>query len=211
MLDEFLFRGHLDDEEEICAIVHKHWVLGVMTLFWPTTSFAAAWAVLYYVPFRMMFYIISLWGVVSLVWWLRNFFDYYLDAWIITDQGVLDLEWHGWFHRQVTRMLYSDIQGVSYEVQGLMGTLMDFGFVSIEKISTDALVEMEAVRHPKAVTRMILKNMEKYLHSKNLKDARHVQELLAEVIANRVRLDDVESELEEEEAEELVENENNVE
>lgn len=196
MLDQCLFRGHLDDDEEIRAIVHKHWILGVVTLFWPTVSFMVSWAVLYYVPFRMMFYIISLWGVVSLVWWLRNFFDYYLDAWIITDHGVLDLEWHGWFHRQVTRILYSDIQGVSYEVQGIMGTLMDFGFVSIEKISTDTLVEMEAVRHPKTVTRMILRNMEAYLHSKNLKDARHVQELLAEVIANQVRLDDAESELE---------------
>lgn len=199
MLDQFLFQGHLDDEEEIRAIVHKHWALGVRSLFWPTVSFVVSWAVLYYVPFRMMFYLIALWGVVSLVWWLRNFFDYYLDAWIITDQGVVDLEWHGWFHRQVTRILYSDIQGVSYEVQGLMGTLMNFGFVSIEKISTDSLVEMEAVSHPKAIARMILKNMEEYLHSKNLKDARHVQELLAEVIANRVRLDDAEEALEAEE------------
>jgi len=204
MLDQFLFRTHLDDEEEIHAIIHKHWLLGVKVLFWPTVSFVASWIMLYYVPFRMTFYIISIWGIISLVWWLRNFFDYYLDAWIVTDQGVLDLEWHGWFHRQVTRILYSDIQGVSYEVQGVMGTLMNFGFVSIEKISTNVLVEMESVKCPKAVSRMILKNMEKYLHSKNLKDARHVQELLAEVIANQVQLVDAEAQMEEEE--EIVEN-----
>ncbi|MBI3336546.1 hypothetical protein HYZ98_03205 [Candidatus Peregrinibacteria bacterium] len=204
MLDQFLFRAHLDDEEEIRAIIHKHWLLGVRALFWPTVSFFASWAILYYVPFRMMFYIIALWGMISLVWWLRNFFDYYLDAWIITDQGVLDLEWHGWFHRQVTRILYSDIQGVSYEVQGVLGTLMNFGLVSIEKISTDAIVEMDAVKHPKVITRIILKNMEEYLHGKNLKDARHVQELLAEVIANQVQLEDAENRLDEEEEEEEV-------
>ena len=186
------------------AIIHKHWLLGVKVLFWPTVSFVASWIMLYYVPFRMTFYLISICGMVSLVWLLRNFFDYYLDAWIVTDQGVLDLEWHGWFHRQVTRILYSDIQGVSYEVQGVMGTIMNFGFVSIEKISTNVLVEMESVKCPKAVSRMILKNMEKYLHSKNLKDARHVQELLAEVIANQVQLVDAEAQMEEEE--EIVEN-----
>ena len=38
---------------------------------------------------------------------------------------------------------------------------------------------------------MILKNMETYLHSKNMKDARHVQELLSGLVAGQVQLKDV--------------------
>ena len=191
-LDHLLFRRHLDDDEEVIAVIHKHWLLGVRALLWPTVSFVLSWVLLYYVPFIVMFYGVSLWSVLSIVWWLRNFFDYYLDAWIITDQGVIDLEWHGWFHRASSRILYSDIQGVSYEIFGILGTLLRFGELSIEKISTGDTVSLEYVKDPRKVEARILKNMEQYLHSKNIKDARRVQELLAEIVTTHIQLDDAE-------------------
>ena len=191
-LDHLLFRRHLDDDEEVIAVIHKHWLLGVRALLWPTVSFVLSWVLLYYVPFIVMFYGVSLWSVLSIVWWLRNFFDYYLDAWIITDQGVIDLEWHGWFHRASSRILYSDIQGVSYEIFGILGTLLRFGELSIEKISTGDTVSLEYVKDPRKVEAWILKNMEQYLHSKNIKDARRVQELLAEIVTTHIQLDDAE-------------------
>ena len=118
-LNSILFARHLDDDEGVTAIVHKHWMLGIKHFLWPVFSFLLAWLVLYVVPFLLVFYLVALWAVGSLVWLLRNFFDYYLDAWIITDKGIIDVAWHGWFHRQSTRVLYSDIQGVSYEIQGV--------------------------------------------------------------------------------------------
>src|SRR3989338_1727077 len=197
-LDHLLFSRHLDDDEEVIAIIHKHWLLGVRALLWPTVSFVLSWVLLYYVPFIVMFYGVSLWSVLCIVWWLLNFFDYYLDAWIITDQGVIDLEWHGWFHRASSRILYSDIQGVSYEIFGILGTLLRFGELSIEKISTGDTVSLEYVKDPRKVEACILKNMEQYLHSKNIKDARRVQELLAEIVTTHIQLDDADGEDDEE-------------
>lgn len=197
-LDHLLFRRHLDDDEEVIAIIHKHWLLGIRSLLWPTVFFFLSWVLLYYVPFMVMFYGVSLWSVLAVVWWLRNFFDYYLDAWIITDQGVIDLEWHGWFHRASSRILYSDIQGVSYEIIGILGTILRFGELSIEKISTGDTVSLEYVKDPRKVETCILKNMEHYLHSKNLKDAKRVQELLTEIVTNHMQLDETEDEGDEE-------------
>lgn len=195
-LDHLLFRRHLDDDEEVIAIIHKHWLLGIRSLLWPTVFFFLSWVLLYYVPFMVMFYGVSLWSVLAIVWWLRNFFDYYLDAWIITDQGVIDLEWHGWFHRASSRILYSDIQGVSYEIIGILGTILRFGELSIEKISTGDTVSLEYVKDPRKVESCILKNMERYLHGKNIKDARRVQELLAEIVTTHIQLNDADGEKE---------------
>ena len=128
-------------------------------------------------------------SIAALIVAARNFFDYYLDAWIITDQGIIDLEWHGWFHRQSSRVLYSDIQGVSYEVQGLMGTMLRYGTVSVEKISTGTAISLSSVENPRKIETLILKNMEAYLHSKNLKDSKHVQELLTNFVTNQVQID----------------------
>ncbi|MFA7681888.1 MAG: PH domain-containing protein [Candidatus Peribacteraceae bacterium] len=190
-LNTLLFTRHLDDDEIITKIIHKHWILGIRFLFWPSVSFIVAWLVLYAVPFLAMFYVVALWATISLVWWLRNFFDYYLDAWIITNAGIIDVEWHGWFHRESTRVLYSDIQGVSYEIQGVLGTVLRYGTISVEKISTGNVVSLDHVSHPRSVESLIMKNMEKYLYSKNLKDSRHVQELLSQLVAGEVQLNDI--------------------
>ena len=199
-LNDTFFSRHLDDDEEVQMIVHKHWLLGIKELFLPTASFLVLWVLLYVAPFRAVFYGVALLSIASVVWWIRNFFDYYLDAWIITDQGIIDVEWHGWFHRQSTRVLYSDVQGLSYEIQGVFGTLLRYGEISVEKISTGNVIAMDHVPYPRSVEAVVLQNMEDYLHSKNLVDARHVQEILTSVIAREMQLEEFEEEEEEEEA-----------
>jgi hypothetical protein len=145
-----------------------------------------------------VFFIVAIWSVIAIVWLLRNFFDYYLDAWIITDAGIIDVEWHGWFHRESTRVLYSDVQGVSYEIQGVAATLLRFGEISVEKISTGNAISLDYVSRPRSVEGIIMRSMEEYLHGKNLKDAKHVQELLSEIVARESQLEECEDEDDEE-------------
>lgn len=189
MLNRLLFKRHLEDDETLMRVVHKHWLIGLKALFWPTLFLALCGGIVWLNPAsRGLVIFMSFWAVVVAVWWLRNFFDYFLDAWLITDQGFIDVAWHGWFHRQSTRTLYSDLQGVSYEIKGVLGTLLRFGTVSTEKISTGASISLEYVKHPKSVETLILKNMEAYLHSKNMKDASQIQELLSSLVAQQIQL-----------------------
>jgi hypothetical protein len=191
MLSSILFKKHLEEDESLLCVVHKHWLLGFKSLFWPTALIVIAFLILYLNHARGMVIVMGFWLFVFLIWWLRNFFDYYLDAWLITDQGIIDIAWHGWFHRQSTRVLYSDLQGISYEIQGVLGTLMRFGTVSIEKISTGEAISLENVSNPKGVESLVLKSQETYLHTKNMKDAKHVQNLLATLVAEQIQLQDV--------------------
>ncbi|TSC58039.1 MAG: Uncharacterized protein Greene041619_818 [Candidatus Peregrinibacteria bacterium Greene0416_19] len=188
MLDAFLFGRHVEADEKVSRIVHAHWLLGIKYLLVPAVSFLLAVLVLYSHPTRFFFYLTSLWSVLSLVWLMRNFCDYYLDVWIITDQGVISLEWLGWFHRQSTRVLYSDVQGVSHETHGIAGTFLRFGTVSIEKVSTGTTVSLESVPRPKLVETLILRNREAYLHSKNMHNSKHVQEILSEIVSHEIQL-----------------------
>ena len=87
-------------------------------------------------------------------------------------------------------MLFSDIQGVSYEIQGIAATFLSYGSISVEKISTGSVFELDHAPHPRKVEKMILKHMEGYMHSKNLKDARHVQDILSQMVANEMQLQD---------------------
>ena len=191
MLQKMLFTKHLDDDEVLVRVVHKHWLLGVKALFWPTVWLAIAGAVALGFPTRPILILSGVAGIVFFVWWLRNFFDYFLDAWIITNEGIIDVAWHGWFHRESARILYSDIQGVSYEIKGVIGTLLQVGMISVEKISTGDSVSLESVKRPKKIESLLLSHQEKYLHKKNLKDSKQVQELLATLVAERLQLQDL--------------------
>ncbi len=192
MLQNFFFGRHVDDEETILLVVHKHWLLGMRTLLLPSIIFIAISCIVYVARTKAMLYGISLAEAGVSIWWIRNFFDYYLDAWIITNKGVIDLEWHGWFHRSSARVLYSDIQGVGYEVKGMWGTLLRYGTVQLEKISNGSTISMQFVKNPRKVEVTILEAMEAYLLKKNLKDASTVQGILAEFVASSLQKQHVE-------------------
>lgn len=188
MLQKMLFTKHLDDDEVLVRVVHKHWLLGVKALFWPTAWIAFVALMCVGFPTRPMFIIAGVAEFVFAVWWLRCFFDYYLDAWIITNEGIIDIAWHGWFHRESARILYSDIQGVSYEIKGVIGTLLQVGVIAVEKISTGDSVSLESVKRPKKIESLLLLNQEKYLHKKNLRDGKQVQKMLASLLADQVNM-----------------------
>jgi len=194
MLNAWLFKRHLDDDEEVIRIIHKHWFTGLKFLFFPVVVFFGLIALLAIAFSIVLFYIIAIIAVFVLVWGLRNFLDYYLDAWMITDTGIVDVEWHGWFHRQSSRVLYSDLQGVSYEINGIGETVLRYGTISVEKISTGTEISMEYVSRPREVEALILKCMEDYVYKKNLKDATAVQDILANVIAREMQLKDLRGE-----------------
>ncbi|MDD5041683.1 MAG: PH domain-containing protein [Candidatus Peribacteraceae bacterium] len=192
-LNRWFFQKHLEDDEEVRLYVHKHWRLGLRQLFWPTIAFVTSWVFLAIAPFLIIFYVVALASMMAAVWWIRNFFDYFLDVWLVTDQSLIDVKWHGWFHRSSTKILFSDIQGVSYEIKGISGTLLGFGTISVEKVSTGGTVSLDNVSRPRDVSAAILENMEQYLHGKNLKDAKRIQELLSGVVSRELSLGELKS------------------
>ncbi|MBI2523864.1 PH domain-containing protein [Candidatus Peregrinibacteria bacterium] len=199
MLDRLLFLRHLEPDEELQKIVHKHWIVILLAVLWPGASFLLATVTIALLPYRPIVLLAGGWAAFSIIWWIRNFFGEYLDAWIVTDAAIINVEWFGWFHRKSTRILYSDIEEVSYEIQGILATLFRYGTLSIERVATGSVVDLDYVKSPREVESMILRNMETYLHTKNLKDATHVQEILSEIVAEQLQLRDIEDAEEEEE------------
>jgi hypothetical protein len=187
VLQKFFFGKHLDDDEKILLIVQKNWFCGLKLLFVPTCLFIALWSILYFVHTMIVFYGISIASLGLLIWWMRSFLDYYLDAWIVTNMGVIEIEWHGWFHRSSSRVLYSDIQGIGYEIKGIVGTLFRTGTISLEKISTGSAIEMSSVYSPKRVEMAVLGAMEAYMLQKNLRDATTVQNILTELVTSTLQ------------------------
>src|SRR3989338_7355384 len=191
MLEQF-FQRHLEDDEPLYLIIHKHWFLSVKELSLPVLAFIGTLILGFIAPITSVFAILLMIDVGIFVWFFRNFLDYYLDALLITDRAVIDVEWHGWFHRESTRVDYSSIEGVSYEIQGILGTMLNFGTITIERIGSGSVVEIEKVKYPRDVESAILACQSECLRTKNLKDSAQVKDIIAEIVAERMQMNDME-------------------
>lgn len=77
-------------------------------------------------------------GFFFLLWclflWVLFFFywtDYYLDAWVITDRRIFDIEQKGVFRRDISVTRLERVQDVTVSVSGVFATFLHFGDIHI--------------------------------------------------------------------------------
>ena len=161
-----LFPSQLDDEK-IYIVVRQHWVVLLKKLFiW--FIFAAA-LVLFrrygeawlpglfegdigavtklFVQIYTLFLTLSLF----LIWLI-----YYLNVQIITDRRIVDVDQVGLFHHEVSELHIENIEDVTSEVSGLLGTIFDYGDVYVQTAGTVERFEFSDVPNPGSINKLIL-------------------------------------------------------
>jgi hypothetical protein len=101
-------------------------------------------------------------GYYLMIWlfFFMNFTDYYLDAWIVTDDRILNIEQHSLFSRTVSELDLSNVQDVTSEVKGIFAYVFGFGDVYIQTAGEKERFVFEQVRHPEEVRKNMLRLVE---------------------------------------------------
>ncbi len=111
--------------------------------------------------------------------------DWYLDAWLITSQSVIDVEWHGLFHRESSRVDYVDLKEITYEIEGVLATLLNYGIIHIH-LNSGGSVDLERAANPRNTELMVKRYKDKFLQSLKMTDSATIQEILADVVRNHI-------------------------
>ncbi len=100
-------------------------------------------------------------------WWLflwiaafNTFTLYFLNVWILTTERIIEVRQPRYFSRRVSSFFLSRVQDVTSDVEGFLGTLLDFGFIHVETAGEDAAFEMHGIRHPRGLRDMILREID---------------------------------------------------
>lgn len=101
--------------------------------------------------------------------WLFFFFsfiDYYLDAWIITNERIIDIRQDGFFARNISEQRLYRVQDVTSEVRGFFPTILKYGNIYIQTAGSKERFFFEEVPNPENIRNLITKLMEenKILH-----------------------------------------------
>lgn len=167
----------LQQNEKIILMRHKHWFVFVshllpvlMLYFLPYILFGLLGTLvsktslslsLSFVNARMEIFLGLFW---TLLIWILSFVtwtDYYLDAWILTDKRVIDIEQEGFFRRQVSSFRYEQIQDMTVSIQGLIPTFLNFGSLEVQTAGSSAKLYIHGVANPNEIRDMIFNRMDK--------------------------------------------------
>ncbi len=89
---------------------------------------------------------------------------YYLDAWIISSEHLIDIEQVGLFYRQTSVLRMDKIQDVTVETPGFFSTLLRFGNIRVQSAGDEQEFLMRGIGDPQRVREAILHQQDLVFH-----------------------------------------------
>lgn len=151
------------EDETVVVVVRKHWYILAVRIAWSTLVVILITAALvtanYWSFLNTQGVVMPLLYIVTVALWMfymvYEYYDWWEDKLIITDQRILGVDRKGLFSRSVTELELVEIQDLNYAVQGLLGTMFRFGEISIESASDKVDIYMNHIQNPKYVQEKI--------------------------------------------------------
>lgn len=174
MFGEINFPGQ-HDNEKIVIFLRRHWFIFFVHLL--SVLAAIIGLILIYLFFvffdenfpqsayyNLLLFAESLgtlfvWNLFFILW-----LDFYLDAWIVTDERVINIDQKGFFNRDISELKLTKIQDVTSEISGVIPTLLNYGDIHVQTAGEKERFVFRQIPNPNEVKNMIVQLQEKERH-----------------------------------------------
>lgn len=188
IIQKLIFQKHLEDSEEIFFVAHKHWVAVMKPVLRVLVfGFAVPWVLYMLFTVKVMFFIACVWSAFAFVRLIYDLVDWYADAWLITSQGIIDLEWKGIFDQTSSRIEYPSIEGVSYEIKGVWATVLNYGVTQLDKVSNSNPIVLPMAARPKNIELKVLQYKTQFEEINARTDSAHLKDLLVNMLQRHIK------------------------
>jgi len=96
---------------------------------------------------------LSLVFIAAFYWF--NFLAYFFNVGIVTNQRLVDVDYHTVFYKDVSETIYSKVEDVSTRSPGIFASFFDYGDVFIQTAGTNTNVQFKSVPKPAQVASTI--------------------------------------------------------
>lgn len=171
MYEEINFPGQREGET-IILFLRRHWFIFFMRLLLIIVSIIVLIAI-YFIFFSLnsnfqesAYHNLFLFGESLATLFVWNFFfilwlDYYLDAWIVTNERIINIEQRGFFMRNISELKLTKIQDVTSEITGVIPTLLNYGNIYVQTAAEKERFTFYQIPNPNYVKNVIVKLQEK--------------------------------------------------
>lgn len=185
MLRDRLFKGFLEEGEELIHVLHHH----VLSTFKPVLLNLILYVLIpslvwYAIPdLKIIWITLIIFGVGKTI---STLISWYYNALLITDVNLIDLEWHGIFHREATRIEYRQVESFSYEVSGVFNTLFKIGNIEIMKLN-GSVNEIKGVFNPQKNSQLLTKLQDEIINQNIRNDHEALKSILTNMIQDHIK------------------------
>lgn len=171
MFGEINFPGQ-HDGEQVVLFLRRHWFIFFVHIL--SAIGAIAGLVLVYIFFRffskdfsqsayyslLLFFeslgTLFVWNLFFILW-----LDFYLDAWIVTNERIININQRGFFNREISELKLTKIQDVTSEVVGVIPTLFNYGNICVQTAGEVERFKFVQIPNPNEVKNIIVQLQEK--------------------------------------------------
>lgn len=165
---DFETRG---DDEKIVLILRQHiivnlkWIVFAILMFL-TPSVVKSFGVFNSVPGGFELVTTMAWYLVSMAYAFEGFLNWYFNVYIVTNERIVDVNFHNLIYKSVSDATLDNIQDVTYNMGGVIRTVFNYGDVFIQTASEVSRFDFVAVPNPSRVSKIINELTEEHEENK---------------------------------------------
>lgn len=147
-------------EEKIVLLLRRHfisnlrWVI-ITILFLLTPMFFGIVPALVLLPFRFKVVVIAMWYLFVIAYVFEKFLSWYYNVYIITDERIVDIDFHSLLYKEISQAKIDNIQDVTFVMGGLTQAMFNFGTVFIQTAGEQREFDFDDVPHPDKVAKVL--------------------------------------------------------
>ena len=149
-----------EKKEKIVLLLRRHpitnlsWILtGVLMILAPILL--SFFPLLSFLPTNFQLVAILGWYLISFAFILEGFLTWFFNVNIVTDERIVDIDFHNLIYKEVSDAKIDKIQDVTYKMGGVVRTIFDYGDVHIQTAAEIPAFEFLAVPKPARVARVL--------------------------------------------------------
>ena len=162
--------------EEVKIVVRRHWA-SLINLVAFTLLMSILPIVLYFIldtyihlsqgAFNLFVIGVGIYYMFVVNMFFIGWVDYYLDAAIITNERIIDIDQEGLFNRTVSEVNLTRVQDATGFCKGIMESFLDFGDVQVQTAGAAREFILEKIPKPYKIAKLIIDMQHEAINGNN--------------------------------------------
>lgn len=151
--------AYQEKDEYIELFLRQHWIVNVpwiivtvlgiiLPFFFPLAAPFIEEIFGFELTEQIRIVILALWFMFLTAYVIEKFLSWYFNIYIVTNQHVVDIDFHNLLSRHTTEVRLQDIQSPRAHIQGILGSLFNFGNVHIETAAKSQQIDFLSIPKP---------------------------------------------------------------
>lgn len=149
-----------DSNEKIVLLLRQHPIVNIPWIFIALLMILApivltSFPLISFLPTNLQFVALTFWYLIVTAFVIESFLSWFFNIYIVTDERIVDIDFHNLIYKEVSDAKISSIQEVNHSVGGVVGTLFNFGDIRIQTAGAVPTFDFLNVSNPARVVQII--------------------------------------------------------